>query len=105
MIGHARGQPRRNAHTERSAIESLVFTLKESFEFGEMVRRTRENVLAEMLEKVEAYSISQIIRVRKGSGAIPHKCMFLPTNGFLGFMPPGRRTKAREQSLFFRSAV
>jgi hypothetical protein len=41
----------------------------------------------------------------KGSGAIPRKCMFLPTNGFLGFMPPRLRTKARERLLFFRSAV
>ena len=54
------------ARAERSAIESLVFTLKEGFEFGEMVRRTNENVLAEMLEKRSlAYNISQIIRVRK----------------------------------------
>jgi hypothetical protein len=29
------------------------------------VRRTHENVLAEMLEKVLAYNISQIIGVRK----------------------------------------
>jgi transposase, IS5 family len=55
----------RQARAERSAIESLVFSLKEGFEFGEMARRTHENVLAEMLEKVLAYNISQIIRVRK----------------------------------------
>ena len=30
-----------------------------------MVRRTQENVLADLLEKVLAYNISQIIRVRK----------------------------------------
>ena len=60
-----KSQPYRQARAERSAMESLVFTLKESFEFGEMVRRTHENVLAEMLEKVLAYNISQIIRVRK----------------------------------------
>ena len=30
-----------------------------------MMRRTHENVLAEMLEKVLAYNVSQIIRVRK----------------------------------------
>ena len=60
-----KSQPYRQARAERSAIESLVFTLKESFEFGEMVRRTHENVLAEMLEKVLAYNISQIIRMRK----------------------------------------
>jgi hypothetical protein len=39
--------------------------LKEGFEFGEMARRTHENVLAEMLEKALAYNITQIIRVRK----------------------------------------
>jgi NTP pyrophosphatase (non-canonical NTP hydrolase) len=60
-----KSQPYRRARAERSAIQSLAFTLKESFEFAEMVRRTHENVLAEMLEKVLAYNISQIIRVRK----------------------------------------
>ena len=60
-----KSRPYRQARAERSAIESLVFTLKEGFEFGEMARRTHENVLAEMLEKVLAYNISQIIRVRK----------------------------------------
>jgi hypothetical protein len=60
-----KSRPYRQARAERSAIESLVFTLKNGFEFGEMVRRTQENVLAEMLEKVLAYNISQIIRVRK----------------------------------------
>jgi hypothetical protein len=35
-----KSQPYRQARAERSAIESLVFTLKEGFEFGEMVRRT-----------------------------------------------------------------
>jgi hypothetical protein len=54
-----RAEPYRQARAERSAIESLVFTLKEGFEFGEMVRRTHENVLAEMLEKVLAYNVSQ----------------------------------------------
>ena len=57
--------PYRQARAERAAIESLLFTLKEGFEFGELVRRTYENVLAEMLEKVLAYNISQIIRLRK----------------------------------------
>ena len=60
-----KSQPYRQARAERSAMESLVFTLKESFEFGEMMRRTHENVLAEMLEKVLAYNIAQIIRIRK----------------------------------------
>jgi hypothetical protein len=60
-----KSKPYRQARAERSAMESLVFTLKEGFEFGEMVRRTHDNVLAEMLEKVLAYNISQIIRARK----------------------------------------
>jgi hypothetical protein len=58
-------RPYRQARAERSAVESLLFSLKEGFEFGELVRRTYENVLAEMLEKVLAYNISQIIRLRK----------------------------------------
>jgi hypothetical protein len=57
--------PYRQARAERSAIESLLFTLKEGFEFGRLVRRSHENVLAEMLEKLLAYNISQIIRLRK----------------------------------------
>jgi hypothetical protein len=60
-----KSRPYRQARAERSAIESLVFTLKEGFEFAEMARRTHENVLAEMLEKVLAYNVSQIIRVRE----------------------------------------
>jgi hypothetical protein len=40
-------------------------TVEDGFEFGEMMRRTQQNVLAEMLEKVLAYNIFQIIRVRK----------------------------------------
>ena len=50
-----KSQPYRQARADRSAMESLVFTLKEGFEFGQMVRRTHDNVLAEMLEKVLAY--------------------------------------------------
>jgi hypothetical protein len=60
-----KSQPYRQARADRSAMESLVFTLKEGFEFGQMVRRTHEYVLAEMLEKVLAYNICQIIRMRK----------------------------------------
>jgi hypothetical protein len=59
-----KSQPYQRARADRSAMESLVFTLKEGFEFGQMVRRTHDNVLAEMLEKVLAYNIRQIIRVR-----------------------------------------
>ncbi len=44
--------------------------MKGSFEFGEMMRRTQENVLAEMLEKVLAYNTCQILRVRKRLAAL-----------------------------------
>ena len=54
----------RQARAERSAMESLMFTLKDGFEFGSLKRRTREHGLAEMLEKVLAYNITQIIRIR-----------------------------------------
>jgi len=43
----------RQARAERSAMESLLFTLKKGFEFGALARRAHENVLAEMLEKVK----------------------------------------------------
>jgi len=58
-------RPYRQARTERSAMESLLFTLKEGFQFGVLARRSHGNVLAEMLEKVLAYNICQIIRSRK----------------------------------------
>jgi hypothetical protein len=64
-ISGAKGKKIIEARAERSAIESLVFTLKEGFNFGEMVRRTHDNVLAEMLEKVLAYNISQTVRMRE----------------------------------------
>jgi IS5 family transposase len=52
------------ARANRSAVESLMFTLKDGYEFGQLLRRERENVRAELLEKALAYNISQIIRVR-----------------------------------------
>lgn len=55
----------RAARANRSAVESLMFTLKEGYEFGQLLRRENENVRAELTEKVLAYNIDQIIRVRK----------------------------------------
>jgi IS5 family transposase len=55
----------RAARANRSAVESLMFTLKDGYEFGQLLRRERENVRAELTEKVLAYNISQIIRVRE----------------------------------------
>ena len=55
----------RAARANRSAVESLMFTLKDGYEFGQLSRRERENVRAELTEKVLAYNISQIIRARE----------------------------------------
>lgn len=44
------------ARSDRSAIESLMYTGKHSFEFGQFHRRGIEAVRAEMLEKVIAYN-------------------------------------------------
>jgi len=55
----------RAARANRSAVESLMFTLKDGYEFGQLLRRERANVRAELTEKILAYNISQIIRVRQ----------------------------------------
>jgi IS5 family transposase len=55
----------RAARANRSGIESLVFTLKDGYEFGQLLRRGKENVRAELTEKILAYNIEQIIRVRE----------------------------------------
>jgi len=50
---------------KRSAVESLMFTLKYSYEFGRMRRRGLEEVKAEMLEKVTAYNICRAIDLKQ----------------------------------------
>jgi hypothetical protein len=55
----------RAARANRSAVESLMFTLKEGYEFGQLLRRENENVRAELMEKVLAYNLGQITRVRE----------------------------------------
>jgi IS5 family transposase len=54
----------RSARANRSAVESLMFTLKNGYDFGHVLRRENENVRAELTEKVIAYNIGQIIRIR-----------------------------------------
>ena len=55
----------RAARANRSAVESLMFTLKGDYEFGQLLRRENENVRAELTEKVMAYNLDQILRVRE----------------------------------------
>ena len=55
----------RAARANRSGIEALVFTLKDGYQFGQLLRRGLQNVRAELMEKILAYNISQTIRVRE----------------------------------------
>ena len=49
----------------RSAVESLMFTLKYVFEFGLPRRRGLENVRNEMLEKITAYNFVKMLRMKR----------------------------------------
>lgn len=55
----------RKARNDRSAIESLMYTIKYGFDFGHVMRRGLENVRAELLEKVLSYNFCRIIEIRK----------------------------------------
>ena len=50
---------------KRSAIESLMFTLKYVFEFGQLRRRGIDNVRAEMTEEIIAYNIRRKILLQE----------------------------------------
>jgi IS5 family transposase len=55
----------REARRNRSAVESLMFTIKEGFEFGELGRRGIAAVRAELTEKVLAYNCCRIILLKQ----------------------------------------
>ena len=55
----------RDARRNRSAVESLMFTIKDGFEFGELGRRGIEAVRAELMEKVLAYNFCRIVLIKK----------------------------------------
>ena len=59
------------ARNNRSAIESLMFTLKDGFDFGEVARRGLSAVYAELLEKVLAYNVCVTVRLRKTAVSTP----------------------------------
>lgn len=48
------------ARDDRSAVESLMFTIKYGFDFDRVARRGLENVQAELLEKVLAYNLCRL---------------------------------------------
>jgi len=53
------------ARAKRSAVESLMYTLKQGFDFGEVARRGLHAVHAELLEKVLAYNVCVTVRLRR----------------------------------------
>ena len=55
----------RDVRRYRSAVESLMFTIKDGFEFGELGRRGLDAVRDELLEKVLAYNCCRIILMKK----------------------------------------
>jgi len=64
------------ARKDRSAIESLMFTLKDGFDFGRAGRRGIDSVTGELLEKILAYNLCLIQRKRaeqkdRAKSAIP----------------------------------
>lgn len=55
------------ARDKRSAVESLMFTLKQGFDFGEVARRGLAAVHAELLEKALAYNACVTVRLRRAA--------------------------------------
>jgi len=53
------------ARDMRSAVESLMFTIKQGFHFGEVARRGLLAVHNELLEKVLAYNLCHLTRMRR----------------------------------------
>lgn len=49
----------------RSAVESLIFTLKQGFNFGEVARRGLAAVHGELLEKALAYNVCRMAAMRR----------------------------------------
>ena len=58
-------QAYKEARRCRSAVESLMSTIKDGFEFGQLGRCGIEAVRDELLEKVLAYNCCRTILIRK----------------------------------------
>ena len=50
----------RKCRNDRSAVESLMFTIKHNYDFGEVMRAGLENVRAELLEQVLVYNFFRV---------------------------------------------
>jgi Transposase DDE domain len=53
------------ARDDRSAVESLMFTIKDGFDFGRVARRGLRRVHEELLEKVLAYNFCRMAALRR----------------------------------------
>ena len=62
-------QPYIDARNIRSAVESLIYTLKNGFNFGYVARRGLPNVVPELIEKVLAYNFCHMVRTLKRRAA------------------------------------
>lgn len=58
-------KPYVDARNMRSAIESLMFTLKDTTDFGELARRGIESVRSELLEKAVVYNLFRAAALSK----------------------------------------
>ena len=69
----------RDARNQRSAVESMMFTIKQGFHFGEVARRGLTAVHCELLEKVLAYNLCHLVRKQsaKDLAAIHRKAPLL----------------------------
>ena len=62
-----------DARNGRSAVESLMFTIKHGFDFGRVMRRGLDNVRAELLEKVLAYNFCRMASCRRAATEPPQQ--------------------------------
>lgn len=60
-----------DARNDRSAVESLMYTIKHGFDFDRVMRRGIENVRAELLEKALAYNTCRAIEIRRRQAEFP----------------------------------
>lgn len=66
------------ARNGRSAVESIIFTLKQGFDFDHVARRGLDAAYAELLEKALAYNLCHMVRTRRAleeaaAAAKPHE--------------------------------
>ena len=60
-----------DARNDRSAVESLMYTIKYGFDFDRVMRRGIENVRAELMEKVLAYNACRSVEIRQRRAELP----------------------------------